>query len=86
MQPPRTPPSIELVLSTDEALVFYEWLSRLNAGEPICDDVERRVLLSLEMMLEGAVTGSGRLSIQHGTESEYGELLELARQRLCALS
>lgn len=47
---------VHLVLSADEALVFFEWLARFNAAEHEFDEqAEQRVLWDLESMLESVL-------------------------------
>jgi hypothetical protein len=72
----RTPQPVTVVLSHDEALVLFEWLSRFNAADEgkFEDQAEQQALWHLEAILESVLIeplGSG-----------YGELLTAARSRL----
>lgn len=70
------PNKILLELSRDEALVFFEWLSRFNKVDSTKfeDQAEQRVLWDLEAMLES--------SIEEPLRPEYGDLLAQARARV----
>lgn len=64
---------VTLDLSHEQALVFYEWLSKLNAaeGKHFDDQAEERVLWDIEAMLESV--------LQEPIGDRYRELLETAR-------
>jgi len=65
-----------LVLSRDEALVFFEWLTRFNAepGKVFEDQAEQRVLWNLEAILES--------TLSEPFEPAYDSRLAAARSRL----
>lgn len=65
-----------LELSRNEAIVFFEWLSRFNEeeGHHFEDQAEQRVLWNIEAMLES--------SLAEPFDPEYGELLAKAREQL----
>lgn len=65
-----------LTLSVDEALVFFEWLHRLNegSGSAFEDRAEQRVLWDIEASLESLLVEPLR--------GDYRELLAGARARL----
>lgn len=64
-----------LGLTADEALVFFEWLSRYNnGGGEFEDQAEQRVLWDLEARLEKALVAPLR--------ADYAELLTTARERV----
>lgn len=62
-----------LELSREQALVFFEWPSKLNAikGRRFEDQAEERVLWDVEAMPESA--------LQEPFDSRYEELLAAAR-------
>jgi hypothetical protein len=65
---------VTLDLSSDEALVLFDWLGRTSdAGEPVpfADQAEQRVLWDMECMLESVLV--------EPFLGEYGYLLESAR-------
>ena len=64
---------IHLELSRDEALVFFEWLSRFNkvANSTFDDQAEQRVLWDIEGKLESILT--------EPLDSNYDERLAEAR-------
>ena len=65
--------SVKLELTSDAALVLYDWLARVNQWEEIdvADQAEERVLFDLEAMLEKALVAP--------LQSDYAELLSQAR-------
>ncbi|MCH9626169.1 MAG: hypothetical protein S4CHLAM123_13620 [Chlamydiales bacterium] len=68
---------IYLSLSNDEALVFFDWLSRLNECENAAlfqDQAEERILFDLEALLEKTVTII--------FENDYGNQLLRAREHI----
>lgn len=75
MQPDATDDRMNLSLSNDEALVFFEWLTRFNASRPeFVDQAEQRVLWNLEAMLESGLVPPLR--------ADYDALLNAARDRV----
>ncbi len=65
---------ISIDISESEAVVFFDWLVRLNENEPsdlFVDQAEKRVLYDLESFLEA------KLSVV--LESDYATLLSCAR-------
>jgi hypothetical protein len=64
---------IQLELSRDEALVFFEWLSRFNKVENSTfeDQAEQRVLWDIEAKLESILV--------EPLDANYDELLAKAR-------
>lgn len=62
-----------LELSRDQALVFFEWLSKFNASEDrrFDDQAEERVLWDIEAMLESTLV--------EPLDPRYEELLAKAR-------
>lgn len=70
------PSKIRLELSRDEALVFFEWLTRFNKadGAQFEDQAEQRVLWDLEAMLES--------SIEEPLRTTYDDQLAQARARV----
>ena len=64
---------VKLELTTDEALVLYDWLVRFNQRDraDFADQAEARVLLDLEAMLEKTLVAP--------LQSNYAELLARAR-------
>ena len=67
---------MKLELTEDEALVLFEWLSRLDErDEPPCEDpAEEHVLWSLHGQLEKQLV--------EPFQENYRQLLESARMRL----
>lgn len=66
---------VTLVLSSDEALVLFEWVSRFNAAENEFEDqAEQRVLWDLESMLDSALVAP--------LSPDYAALLGAARGRV----
>jgi hypothetical protein len=67
---------MNLELSQDEALVFFEWLSRLDEQDafPCEDPAEQQVLWSLQKQLEKVLAEPFR--------ANYRELVEQARARV----
>jgi hypothetical protein len=65
-----------IVLSSDEALVLFEWVARFNASgdAKFEDQAEQRALWNLEAMLESVLT--------EPLKPEYAKLLDAARARL----
>jgi hypothetical protein len=70
------PADVSLKLSTDEALVLFEWITRFNqrADTTFDDQAEQRVLWDLEATLEAALAEPFR--------GDYRALLEAARARV----
>ena len=65
---------VKLDLSSDEALVLFDWLARTSdAGEPVpfADQAEQRVLWKMEGLLESVLV--------EPFSAEYGSLLASAR-------
>jgi hypothetical protein len=64
---------VTLELSGEQALVFFEWLSRFNAteGRRFEDQAEERVLWDIEAMLESTLVAP--------FDAHYAELLAKAR-------
>lgn len=67
---------VTLELTSDEALVFFDWLARFNRRDPVGieDQAEQRVLFDLEAMLESTLTAP--------LEADYKGLLAAARGRV----
>lgn len=67
---------LHISLSPDEAIVFFDWLSRMNESEKLnfVHPAEQRVLWDIESNLEGELTEPFR--------SDYVELLDAARARV----
>jgi hypothetical protein len=72
MQSPR----VKLELTSDEALVLYDWLTRFNQRDnaDFADQAEERVLFDLEAMLEKVLVAP--------LQSDYAELLAQARSKV----
>jgi len=70
------PNKIRIELSRDEALVFFEWLTRFNKTDSAKfeDQAEQRVLWDLEAMLES--------SIEEPLTPAYNDLLMQARAKV----
>lgn len=69
---------ISIGLSRDQALVLFEWLARTGSADqpaPFVDQAEQRVLWDLEAALEKHLV--------EPFKSDYRELLEAARGRVC---
>lgn len=67
--------AVTLGLTSDEALVLFEWLARFNNGVGEFEDqAEQRVLWDLEAMLEKALVAPLR--------ADYAELLATAREKV----
>ena len=68
--------SVTIELTSDEALVLYDWLTRFNQqAETACaDQAEERVLFDLEAMLEKALAAS--------VQSDYADVLAQARSNV----
>lgn len=68
-------PSIEIFLSNDEALVFFEWLARFNEGRNMfTDEVEKQILADVEAALEK--------QLAEPFSNRYHELVALAKARI----
>jgi hypothetical protein len=69
---------MKLELTADEALVFYEWLARLDERDAfLCEDpAEQRILWTLHGQLEKALV--------EPFQRNYRELVEQARGRVRA--
>jgi hypothetical protein len=67
---------VKIELTSDAALVLYDWLTRFNQREEIdvADQAEERVLFDLEAMLEKALATP--------LQSDYAELLAQARSHV----
>lgn len=67
---------VQIELSPDEALVFFDWLSRANGSEKLRfqHQAEQRVLWDIECDLESALA--------EPLLPNYPELLEAARERV----
>lgn len=66
---------ITLELSDDQALVLFDWVVRLNQGDPVSrHQAERRVLWDLESMLDKRLVGP--------LSQDYCVLVEEARRRV----
>jgi hypothetical protein len=67
---------VKLELSSDEALVLFDWLVRFNALQrtDFADQSEQRVLWDLEAILETQLIPPLR--------ADYSDLLEQARARV----
>jgi hypothetical protein len=67
---------MKLELTDDQALVFFEWLSRLDESDAVpCEhEAERQVLWALHGKLEKALTEPFR--------PDYRALLQKARSRI----
>jgi len=63
---------VQLLLSRSQAIVLFEWLSRLSSPDSVADATEQRVLWILEGQLE-------RLLVEP-LKPEYPELVEAARR------
>lgn len=67
---------ITIALTTDEALVLFEWLSRFNQRDDVefADQAEQRVLWDIEATLETKLAEPFR--------GDYDELIAAARARV----
>ncbi|MGH8058911.1 MAG: hypothetical protein ACREOH_17015 [Candidatus Entotheonellia bacterium] len=67
---------VKIELTSDEALVLYDWLTRFNqrADPDIADQAEERVLFDVEAMLEKALVAP--------LQSDYPALLAQARSNV----
>jgi len=67
---------IKIELTSDEALVLYDWLTRFNqrADTDLANQAEERVLFDLEAMLEKALIAP--------LQSGYADLLAQARSKV----
>ena len=67
---------VKIELTSDEALVLYDWLARFNqrADTDFVDQAEERVLFDLEAMLEKALVAP--------LQSDYPALLAQARSNV----
>jgi len=67
---------VKIELTSDEALVLYDWLTRFNqrADTDLADQAEERVLFDLEAMLEKALVAP--------LQSDYADLLVQARSQV----
>ena len=67
---------VKIELTSDEALVLYDWLTRFNqrADTDCADQAEERVLFDLEAMLEKVLVGP--------LQSDYADLLVQARSHV----
>lgn len=65
--------SVTIALTSDAALVLYDWLTRFNQREEtaFADQAEERVLFDLEAMLEKALVAP--------LQSDYAALVAQAR-------
>jgi hypothetical protein len=68
--------SVKIELTSDAALVLYDWLTRFNQREKtdFANQAEERVLFDLEAMLEKALVAP--------LQSDYAELLAQARSHV----
>jgi hypothetical protein len=64
---------VKIELTSDEALVLYDWLTRFNqqTETDFADQAEERVLFDLEALLEKALVAP--------LQSDYADLLAQAR-------
>ena len=67
---------VKIELTSDEALVLYDWLTRFNqrADTDFADQAEERVLFDLEAILEKALVAP--------LQSDYPALLAQARSNV----
>jgi predicted DNA-binding transcriptional regulator YafY len=67
---------VKIELTSDEALVLHDWLTRFNqrADADFADQAEERVLFDLEAMLEKA--------LEAPLQSDYADLLAQARSNM----
>jgi hypothetical protein len=67
---------VKIELTSDEALMLYDWLTRFNqrADTDFADQAEERVLFDLEAMLEKVLVAP--------LQSDYADLLVQARSHV----
>jgi hypothetical protein len=67
---------VKIELTSDEALVLYDWLTRFNqrADTGFVDQAEERVLFDLEAMLEKTLVAP--------LQSDYADVLAQARSNV----
>ncbi len=67
---------VKIELTSDEALVLYDWLTRFNqrADTDFADQAEERVLFDLEALLEKALVAP--------LQSDYANALVQARSNV----
>jgi hypothetical protein len=67
---------VKIELTSDAALVLYDWLTRFNqrADIDLADQAEERVLFDLEAILEKALVAP--------LQSDYADLLVQARSHV----
>ena len=67
---------VKIELTSDEALVLYDWLTRFNqrADTDFADQAEERVLFDLEALLEKALVAP--------LQSDYANALAQARSKV----
>lgn len=70
------PKKVKIELTSDEALVLYDWLARFNqrADTDFADQAEERILFDLEAMLEKALVTP--------LQSDYANFLAQARSNV----
>jgi hypothetical protein len=68
--------AVTIELSRDEALVFFEWLSRMDEAKCGAGEAEKRVLWRIEGALEK--------SLVEPFAKDYAHLVEQARRRILA--
>jgi hypothetical protein len=70
------PKKVRLELTSDEALVFYDWLTRFNQQDKttFADQAEERILFDLEAMLEKTLVAP--------LQAEYAVLVAQARAKV----
>jgi hypothetical protein len=67
--------SVSISLTSDEALVLFEWLTQLNKAEgEFADQAEQRVLWDLQAQLESSLAAPLR--------PDYNAVLAAARDRI----
>jgi hypothetical protein len=67
--------SVNILLTSDDALVLFEWLARFNKAEgEFADQAEQRVLWDLEAQLESSLVAPLR--------PDYNAILAAARDRI----
>jgi hypothetical protein len=71
---PEEPDTVGISLTPEEALVFFDWLARLNESDALRFDhpAEQRVLWDLEAILEEKLVTPFK--------PDYAELVEKARR------
>jgi hypothetical protein len=67
---------VKIELTSDEALVLYDWLTRFNqrADTDFADQAEERILFDLEALLEKALVAP--------LKSDYADVLAQARSNV----